>query len=161
LGCSPGRWVIADGFILFFGMGVYFDSFSSQRATGLLRLKVVLAVLFGGGGRRRGRRASVVREGSRDSDVILLFLRVLCEVRLAQLSPYPIRTCLCICLQYCTFFLLEIQIRIIKKSIHLPPERPDTAENPPETGLALDVAVDGNDAANESNPSFCISASIV
>jgi len=25
--------VIADGFILFFGTGVYFDSFSSQRAT--------------------------------------------------------------------------------------------------------------------------------
>ena len=94
LGRSPGRWVIADGFILFFGMGVYFDSFSSQRATGLLRLKVVLAVFFGGGGRRRGRRASVVREGSKDSYVILLFLRVLCEVRLAQLSPYPIRTCL-------------------------------------------------------------------
>jgi hypothetical protein len=32
LGRSPGRWVIADGFILFFGTGVYFDSFSSQRA---------------------------------------------------------------------------------------------------------------------------------
>jgi hypothetical protein len=51
LGRSPGRWVIADGFILFFRTGVYFDSFSSQRATGLLRLKVVLAVFFGGGGR--------------------------------------------------------------------------------------------------------------
>lgn len=33
LGRNPGRWVIADGFILFFGTGVYFDSFSSQRAT--------------------------------------------------------------------------------------------------------------------------------
>jgi len=94
LGRSPGRWAIADGFILFFGMGVYFDSFSSQRETGLLRLKVVLAVFFGGGGRRQGRRESVVREGSRDSDVILLFIRVLCEVWLAQLSSYPIRTCL-------------------------------------------------------------------
>jgi len=33
LGRNPGRWVIVDGFILFFGTGVYFDSFSSQRAT--------------------------------------------------------------------------------------------------------------------------------
>ena len=88
LGRSPSRWVIADGFILFFGTGVYFDSFSSQRETGLLRLKVVLAVFFGGGGRRQGRRESVVREGSRDSDVILLFLRVLCEVRLAHTCLY-------------------------------------------------------------------------
>ena len=94
LGRCPGRCVITDGFILFFGTCVYFDSFSSQRATGLLRLKVVLIVFFGGGDRRRGRRVSVVREGSRDSDVILLFIRVLCEVWLAQLSSYPIRTCL-------------------------------------------------------------------
>jgi len=48
LGRGPGRWVIADGFILFFGTGVYFDSF-------------------------------------------------------------------CICLLYCMFSLLEIQIRIFKK----------------------------------------------
>jgi len=48
LGRGPGRWVIADGFILFFEMGVYFDSF-------------------------------------------------------------------CICLLYCTFSLLEIQICIFKK----------------------------------------------
>lgn len=46
--------------------------------------------------------------------------------------------------------------------IHLPPESPDTEENPPETGLTLDETVDGNDmAAKESNPSFCISASMV
>lgn len=47
--------------------------------------------------------------------------------------------------------------------IHLPPERPDTEEEkPPETGLTLDVTVDGNDTlAKESNPSFCISASML
>ena len=45
--------------------------------------------------------------------------------------------------------------------VHLPPERPDTEENPPETGLTPDVTVDGNDMAKESNPSFCISASMV
>ena len=35
LGCSPGRWATADGYILSLGMGVYFDSFQSQRVMGL------------------------------------------------------------------------------------------------------------------------------
>lgn len=45
--------------------------------------------------------------------------------------------------------------------IHLQPERPDTAETPPDMGLTLVVTVEGYDMANESNPSFCISASML
>ncbi|RLN22230.1 hypothetical protein C2845_PM07G39430 [Panicum miliaceum] len=51
LGCVPGRWAIAEGFF-------YFDSFQSHCAMGLLQLKVVFVVFFGGGGRRPGGRAS-------------------------------------------------------------------------------------------------------
>jgi len=87
LGCVPGRWATAEGFF-------YFDSFQSYCAMGPLQLMAVFGVFVGGGGGRRGGRASVVREGSRSSDVILFFLRVLCEVWLSQLSPYPLRTCL-------------------------------------------------------------------
>ena len=62
---------------------------------GPLQLKVVFIFFFlGGGGRRRRGRASVVREGSRGLDVIFFFFRVLREVRLGQLSLYPIRMCL-------------------------------------------------------------------
>jgi hypothetical protein len=50
LGRRPGRCFIADGFILFLGMGVYFDSIASQWAMGLLRLMVDF-VCFSGGGR--------------------------------------------------------------------------------------------------------------
>lgn len=66
LGCVPGRWVIAKGFY-------YFDSFQSHSAMVLLQLKVVFVSFFAGGGWRRGGRASVVREGSRGSIIILFF----------------------------------------------------------------------------------------
>lgn len=56
LGRRPGRWFIADGFILLFGTGVYFDSIASQRATGLLRLMVDLDGFSGGDDQRRGGR---------------------------------------------------------------------------------------------------------
>jgi hypothetical protein len=54
LGRGLGRWVTADGFILSLGMGVYFDSFQSQRVMGLFQLAVMPEVFLDGGGRRRG-----------------------------------------------------------------------------------------------------------
>jgi hypothetical protein len=52
LGRGPGRWVIADSFILFLVTGVYFDSTLSQCAKGPLQLMVLLSFFFGGGCRR-------------------------------------------------------------------------------------------------------------
>jgi hypothetical protein len=49
LGHGPGRWVIADGFISFLVMGVYFDSTLSQCVKGPLQLIVLLGFFFGGG----------------------------------------------------------------------------------------------------------------
>ena len=34
LGCSPGRWATADGYIPSLGMGVYFDSFKASARWG-------------------------------------------------------------------------------------------------------------------------------
>ena len=61
LGCSPGRWATADGYIPSLGMGVYFDSFQSQRAMGLFQLGVMPNVFLDDGGRRRGFVASSQR----------------------------------------------------------------------------------------------------
>jgi hypothetical protein len=75
---------------------------------------VVLVFFFGGVDRRWGGRPWMVHEGSRGFDVIFFFSRVLSEVCLRQLYPYPIRS-VYICTSVCTFPYLEIQIRIIKK----------------------------------------------
>jgi hypothetical protein len=80
LGRGPGWCGIADDFILSFVTGVYFNSISSQRVTGLLRLMVVLGGFFGGGGRRRGGRLWTVREDSRGNIVIFCFFRGLREI---------------------------------------------------------------------------------
>jgi hypothetical protein len=61
---------------------------------GLLQLKVVFVFFFGSGGRRRGGRPLVDREGSRGMDVMFFFLRVLRGVWLGQLPLYPLCTCL-------------------------------------------------------------------
>jgi hypothetical protein len=45
-GCSPGRWVTADRFILSLGTSVYFDSFQSQRAMGIFQLAVMFEVFL-------------------------------------------------------------------------------------------------------------------
>jgi hypothetical protein len=49
----------------------------------------MLEVLLDGGGWRRGSRAASDFKGLRDLGVISMFFRVLCEVRLGQLSLYP------------------------------------------------------------------------
>jgi len=85
-GRVPGRWATAEGFF-------YCDSNQSHGAKGPLQLTVEL-VFLGGGGGRRGGRLLLVREGSRDLDVIFFFLRVLRAVWLLQLSLYPWRMCL-------------------------------------------------------------------
>ena len=66
----------------------------SQRAMGLLQLKVRFGSFFGGDGRRRGGRPLVDLEGSRGVDVFLLFFWVLHVVWLEQVSSYPVGTCL-------------------------------------------------------------------
>jgi hypothetical protein len=86
LGRDPGRWATTDGFI-------NFDSAQSLCAMRSLLLVVVFGFFFGSG-RRRGRRPSVVREGSEGFDVIFVFDKVLCEVWLRQMSLYPLCTCL-------------------------------------------------------------------
>lgn len=85
LGRVPGRWTTAEGFI-------FFDSFQSQCAMGLLQLMVVFVFFVGGGGRRRGGRSLVDLEGSRGLDVIFIFFGVLREVWLGHLSLYPLCT---------------------------------------------------------------------
>ena len=77
-----GRWATAEGFILPFATGVFFDSFQSLWAMGFFLLKVMPGVFFGGGGRRRGRRVPSACSGSRDFSVIFIFCRVLSAVRL-------------------------------------------------------------------------------
>ena len=66
----------------------------SQRAMGLLQLKVRFGFFFGGDGRQLGGRPLVDLEGSRGVDVFLLFSWVLRVVWLEQVSPYPVGTCL-------------------------------------------------------------------
>jgi hypothetical protein len=72
-GARPGRCFIADGFILFLGMGVYFDSIASQWATGLLRLMVDFVCFSGGGRWRRGGRFQKEHEETRGNVVIFFF----------------------------------------------------------------------------------------
>jgi hypothetical protein len=74
--------------------GVYFDSTQSKLAKGPLQLMVVAVFFFGGVDQRRSGRPWMVHEGSRGFDVIFSFSRILSEVWLRQLYPYPIRTCL-------------------------------------------------------------------
>ena len=51
-GRGPGRWATADVFIPSLVTGVYFGSFQSLWAMGLILLKVMPGVFFFGGGRR-------------------------------------------------------------------------------------------------------------
>jgi hypothetical protein len=92
MGRVPNRWATADGFILSYDMGVFFDSSKSQWVMGLLQLMVMPGVFFAGGGRRRGFRASSACSGSRDWDAI--FFWILCVVWLLQLHLYPSSTSL-------------------------------------------------------------------
>jgi hypothetical protein len=94
LGRGPGRWVTANGFILFFATGVYFDSISSQWAMGHLRFMVVLGFFFSGGSQRRGGRVWTFRKDPRAIVVIFSFLRGLRGVWQRQLHLYPVCTSL-------------------------------------------------------------------
>ncbi|CAO2145787.1 unnamed protein product [Urochloa humidicola] len=85
LGRGPGRWATADGFI-------YFDSNQSLSAMGLVQLAGRLIFLLNGDGRRWEGRPWEIREGSKDFVVIFIFFRVLCDVWLEQLYPYPSST---------------------------------------------------------------------
>ena len=89
LGRSPGRCAIADGSIPSFGTGVHCDSPQSRQAMEFLQLMGLLGVLLDGGGRRRSSRAALFSQGPRDLVVIFLYLRVLCDVWVTQLSLYP------------------------------------------------------------------------
>lgn len=73
VGCDPGRWATAAGFILSYEMGVFFNSSKSQRAMGLFHLMVMPGVFFAGGRQRRGFPASSACSGFRDWHVILIF----------------------------------------------------------------------------------------
>jgi len=66
--------VTADGFIPPFVTGVFFGSFQSLWAMGLILLKVTPGIFFGGGSRRRGGRPEQARRGSRGINVIFAFL---------------------------------------------------------------------------------------
>ena len=90
LGRGPGRWATTDDFFNVDGF-FNFDSYQSLCAMGLLQLTVRLVFFFDGDGRRRGGRLRLVREESRGISVNFLFVRVLCEVWLAQLPLYPLR----------------------------------------------------------------------
>ena len=52
LGRGPGRWATADGFISSLVTSVYFGSFQSLWAMGLVLLKVMPGVFFFGGSQR-------------------------------------------------------------------------------------------------------------
>ena len=86
LGRIPDRCSTADGLLL------YCDSIQRMCAKGLLQFMVWSVFFPGGDGRRRGVRFLGVREGSRDFCVISCLFRVLSEVRLIQLSLYPLHT---------------------------------------------------------------------
>ena len=86
LGRVPGRCSTADGLLL------YCDSIQRLCAKGLLQFMVWRAFFSGGDGRRRGDRFLGAREGSRDFCVISCLFRVLSEVRLNQLSLYPLHS---------------------------------------------------------------------
>ena len=87
-GRCPGRCTVTDGFILFCGAGVNFDSFQSFCAMGLFQLVVGLDFFGGGGGRRWWSRVCYGCKSLRDLVVIFAFFRDLCVVWLQQLSPY-------------------------------------------------------------------------
>ena len=82
-GRGPGRCATAEGFF-------YFDSNKSRCAMGLLQLTGALVFFDGGGDRRREARPQV-RDGSKGVDVNFLFFKVLCVVRLGQLSLCSLR----------------------------------------------------------------------
>ena len=54
-----------------------------------LQLMGLLGVLLDGGGRRQSSRVASISQGPRDLVVIFLYLRVLCDVWVTQLSLYP------------------------------------------------------------------------
>ena len=91
-GRCPGRCTVTDGFILFCGAGVNFDSFQSLSAMGLFQLVAGLDFFGGGDGRQWRCRACSGCKGLRDLVVIFAFFRDLCVVWLLQLSLYPFRT---------------------------------------------------------------------
>jgi hypothetical protein len=130
LGRGPGRWVTANGFILFFATCVYFNSISSQRAMGHLRFMVVLGFFFSGGSQRRGGRVWTFRKDPRAIVVIFPFLGVFVE--------FGRDNCICIqsvrlyiCMHQCMFSLNEIQIRILKKNV-APDTNCQTPNFPPD-----------------------------
>lgn len=100
LGCGPGRWAIADGYIPSPRMDVYFDSFQSQSAMGL-------SSKLGDHARCLPRRRRP--QGLRCN---FYFFRVLCEVRLGHLSMSVSLPHVCVSVR---FPYLEIQKRFIKK----------------------------------------------
>ena len=91
-GRCPGRCTVADGYILFCGAGVNFDSFQSFCAMGLFQLVAGLDFFGGGGGRRWRCRVCSRCKGLRGLVVIFASFRDLCVVWLQQLSLYPFRT---------------------------------------------------------------------
>jgi hypothetical protein len=101
LGRGLGRWVIANGFILFPMTGVYFDSFQSQRAMGLFQLMVVFG-FFDGSGRRWGGQSRMVREGSRGINVIFPCLGLFVKIGW-DCCLYILYVCVCICMPMYVF----------------------------------------------------------
>ncbi|RLN39156.1 hypothetical protein C2845_PM01G22140 [Panicum miliaceum] len=88
-GRGPGRWAISVGFISPLCASVSCGSYQSLLAMELLLTsgdqRLESAAASGSGGRRQTLERSV-HIGSRDFDVISLFLRSLCENRIGQLS---------------------------------------------------------------------------
>jgi hypothetical protein len=105
LGRSPGRWVIADGFIPFPMTGVYFDSFQSQRAMRLFQLMVVFGFFFDGG-RPRGGRSRMVRKGSRGIEVIFSCLGFFVKIGWDS-CLYILYVHVCIYMHPCMFSLIR------------------------------------------------------